>query len=177
MNSERKSKNLIIGLLCAIIGLMGIGFAALYSTLNISGSASLSNTWNVQITNIEVLEASENAIAGDPTFTATTANFNATLGEPGASVSYKITVTNSGSIDAVLSVVESGFENLDTDAIEYVLASENPAINSKLTSGSTHTFVVTAKYRAEATGVNAPTEAEKTKQFSLQLKYDQDLTA
>lgn len=177
MNSERKSKNLVIGLLCAIIGLMGIGFAALYSTLNISGSASLSNTWNVQITNIEVLDASTNAIAGEPTFNATTANFAATLGEPGASVSYKITVTNSGSIDAVLAAVESGFENLDTDAIEYTLASENPALNSKLASGATHTFVVTAKYRDNAIGENAPTEAEKTKQFSLQLTYNQDLTA
>lgn len=177
MNIERKSKNIIIGLLCAIIVMMGIGFSSLRSELEISGGASLSNTWNVRITNIEVLNASANANAGDPTFNATSANFSASLSQPGDSVSYKITVTNSGSIAAVLSEIDSAFESNVNDPIVYTLAAENPGLNSKLASGSTHTFVITASYNTAATGENAPTEDQKTKDFSLQLTYNQDLTA
>ena len=174
---KRKNKNIIIGALCGIILFMGIGFATLRSELQISGGVSLSNTWNVQITNIEVLSVSDNADAGNPTFNATSANFNATLSAPGDSVSYKITVTNSGSIDAVLSSIDEGFETLETDAIIYTLSQENPALNSKLASGETHAFVLTASYNTAATGENAPTEAEKTKDFSLQLTYNQDLSS
>lgn len=177
MNHERKNKNIIIGLLFTIITFMGIGFATLYSELQIEGGTSLSNTWNVQITNIEVLNSSDNANAGNPTFNATAANFNASLSAPGDYVSYKITVTNLGSIDAVLTSIEEGFESLETDSIVYTLAEENPDLNSPLISGSTHTFVVTATYKEEAVGENAPTEEEQTKDFSLQLTYNQDLTA
>ena len=177
MNSERRHKNIVIVLLCTIIALMGIGFATLRSEIKIEGGAALSNTWNVQITNIEVLNKSENANAGEPTFNATAANFSATLSTPGDFVTYKITVTNSGSIDATLTSVEEGFESLDTEAISYTLAPENPSLNAKLASGSTLTFVVTATYKANAVGENAPTESEKSKDFSLQLTYNQDLTA
>ena len=57
MESERKSKGIIIGVLCAVIVFMSIGFAALSSQLTIRGNATISDTWNVQITNIEKKEA------------------------------------------------------------------------------------------------------------------------
>ena len=177
MNGERKSRNLIIGLLFAIIVFMGVGFATLYSDLQITGSATLSNTWNVQITDISVENKTETANAGTPTANSTTADFAAVLEKPGDYVTYKVTVTNAGSIDAVLTSVSEGFANQDTDSIEYVLSSDNPKATAKLTSGSTHTFIVTATYKSSATGENAPTEEEKTKQFSLQLTYNQDLTS
>lgn len=177
MNNERKSKNIVIGLLCAIIVLMGIGFATIFSELKIEGGASLSNTWNVQITNIEVESTTGKANGGSPYPTGTTANFNATLEEPGDSVTYKVTVTNGGSINAVLTAVTEGFTNQETDAIEYTLAESNPDEEAKLTSGDTHTFLVTATYKSTAVGENAPTEEEKTKSFNLQLKYEQDLTS
>ena len=177
MNSERRGKNIVIGLLCAIIVFMGVGFAAIYSELNITGNTTITNTWNVQITNIEVVSAVGKASAGNPTYTATAANFNAALEEPGDSVTYNVTVSNKGSIDAILAEISSGFENKDSDAIEYTLSSLNPAVNAKLASDSTHTFVVTATYKENAIGENAPTEEEKNKAFSLQLKYEQDLTS
>lgn len=176
MNNERKSKNIVIGLLCAVIVLMGIGFASIFSDLEIKGGTSLSNTWNVQITNIEAVDTKGKANPGTPTRTATTANFNATLEEPGDAVTYEVTVTNNGSINAVLTTINKVFDNLDTDAIEYTLSEQNPVINAKLASGETHTFTVTATYKSTAIGENAPTEQEKTKAFSLQLKYEQDLT-
>ena len=142
MNSERKGRNLVIGLLCAIIIFMGVGFATLYSNLEIAGSVTLSNTWNVQITDISIESTTDTADAGTPTFNSTTANFNATLEQPGDSVTYKVTVTNSGSIDAVLTSVNEGFANQDTDSIEYVLSSDNPVATDKLASGDTHTFIV-----------------------------------
>lgn len=177
MNNERKSKNIVIGLLCAIILFMGIGFAALYSEIKIEGSTTISNTWNVQITNIEVVSTSGNANAGAQSFTGTTANFNATLMEPGDSITYKVTVKNKGSIDAVLAVIADNTVRNEADSIEYTLSSENPKVDDKLASDEVHTFVVVASYKETAVGENAPTESTKTKDFSLQLKYEQDLTS
>ncbi len=177
MNSERKGKNIIIGLLCATIVFMGIGFAALSSVLTINGTANIASTWNVKITNISVKETTGKAEAGTPTFNATSANFTTTLNEPGDSVSYEVTVTNGGTIDAVLASINEGFTNSDDDAIEYTLKEENPKANDKLLSGATHKFIVTATYKATATGDKAPTDDKLTKDFSLQLTYNQDPTA
>lgn len=177
MNTERKTRNIVIGLLCAILLFMGIGFATLRSDLEITGNASISNTWNVQITDIQVQNTTGKAVAGTPTFNATSANFEAMLAEPGDSVTYNVTVTNGGSINAVLTSVSEEFANLDTDSIVYTLAESNPKATDKLAAGETHNFIVTATYKESAVGENAPTEAEKTKAFSLQLVYNQDLTS
>ncbi|MGN0973556.1 MAG: hypothetical protein ACI4OT_02305 [Bacilli bacterium] len=177
MNSERKGKNIVIGLLCATIVFMGIGFAALSSVLTINGTANVANTWNVQITDITVTDTTGKADAGTPTHNATTANFEATLNEPGDSVTYEVTVTNGGSINAVLASVDPVFTNAEDDAIVYTLADDNPTANAKLASGATHTFVVTATYKADATGEKAPSADKLTKSFSLQLTYNQDPTA
>lgn len=177
MNNERKGKNIIIGLLCATIVFMGIGFAALSSVLTINGTANIASTWNVKITNITVQDTTGKAEAGTPTYNATSANFTTTLNEPGDSVTYEVTVTNGGTIDAVLASASEGFTNSDDDAIEYTLAESNPATNSKLESGQTQKFVVTATYKATAVGDKAPTGDKLTKDFSLQLTYNQDPTA
>ena len=177
MESERKSKGIIIGVLCAVIVFMSIGFATLSSQLKINGNATISDTWNVQITNIEKKEASTGATATpDPTFTATTANFNVSLKEPGDYAIYTVTVKNTGSLDAVLTTITETEGEGGSAAIKYTVT---PGAGSE--QGSTlaktngiHTFDVKVEYLSTAVGENAP-EANASKSLSVTLDYNQKI--
>lgn len=175
MESERKSKGIIIGVLCAVIVFMSIGFAALSAQLTINGNATISDTWNVQITNIEKKEGSTGATAtSDPTFTATTANFNVSLKEPGDYAIYTVTVKNTGSLDAVLTRITEAEGEGGSAAIKYTVT---PGAGSE--QGSTlaktngiHTFDVKVEYLSTAVGENAP-DANASKSLSVTLDYNQ----
>lgn len=178
MSSERKSRNVIIGLLCAIIVFMGVGFAAsLSSILKINGNAEITGTWNVKITGITATNTTGKAEAGNPTFTSTTATFKATLKEPSDSVTYKVTVQNNGSIQAKLDDVVEALGSENNDAIVYTLSSSNPAKGTTLAPGASQTFDVTVTYAADAQGDKAPTEEELSQTMTLTLTYVQDTAA
>lgn len=178
MSSERKSRNVIIGLLCAIIVFMGVGFAAsLSSILRINGSADITGTWNVKITGITASNPIGKAEAGNPTFTSTTATFNAKLKEPSDSVTYTVTVQNNGTIKAKLDDVVEALGSQSNDAIVYTLSSSNPARGTSLAPGATQTFDVTVTYAADAQGDKAPTEDELSQTMTLTLTYVQDTAA
>lgn len=175
MESERKSKGIIIGVLCAVIVFMSIGFAALSAQLTISGNATISDTWNVQITNIEKKESSTGAEeTSQPTFTATTANFNVSLKEPGDYAIYTVTVKNTGSLDAVLTRITENEGAGGSAAIKYTVT---PAAGSEQGSDlpkttGTHTFDVKVEYLSTAVGENAP-EANASKSLTVTLDYNQ----
>ena len=175
MESERKSKGIIIGVLCAVIVFMSIGFAALSSQLTINGNATISDTWNVQITNIEKKEASTGATTtSDPTYTATTANFNVSLKEPGDYAIYTVTVKNTGSLDAVLTQITENEGEGGSAAIKYTVtpgAGSEQGSDLPKTTG-THTFDVKVEYLSTAVGENAP-EANASKSLTVVLDYNQ----
>lgn len=175
MESERKSKGIIIGVLCAVIVFMSIGFAALSSQLTINGNATISDTWNVQITNIEKKESSTGVTETDqPTHTATTANFNVSLKEPGDYAIYTVTVKNTGSLDAVLTRITETEGEGGSAAIKYTVT---PAAGSQQGSDlpkttGTHTFDVKVEYLSTAVGENAP-EVGASKSLTVTLDYNQ----
>lgn len=178
MSGERKSRNVIIGLLCAIIVFMGVGFAAsLSSILTINGDAEITGTWNVKITDITATNVTGKANAGTPTATATTANFNATLAEPGDSVTYKVTVQNNGTLTAKLDDIAEVLDDSTNTAIVYSYGTSNPTKGTTLAPGATHTFEVTVTYPTTAVGDNAPTSAQLNNGLTLTLSYVQDTTA
>lgn len=175
MESERKSKGIIIGVLCAVIVFMSIGFAALSSQLTINGNATISDTWNVQITDIVKKESSTGVTeTASPTHTATTANFNVSLKEPGDYAIYTVTVKNTGSLDAVLTRITENEGEGGSAAIKYTVtpgAGSEQGSDLPKTTG-THTFDVKVEYNANAVGENAP-EAGASKSLSVVLDYNQ----
>ena len=97
--SRRQKNNLIIGGLCCVLVLMGIGYAAFSSQLKINGTSSISSSWNVLITDItsgSIVGGASNA--SEPTHTNTTATFSTSLVSPGDSITYTITVENTGNV-------------------------------------------------------------------------------
>lgn len=175
MESERKSKGIIIGVLCAVIVFMSIGFAALSSQLKINGNATISDTWNVQIASITKKEGSTGVTeTAQPTHTATTANFNVSLKEPGDYAIYTVTVKNTGSLDAVLTRITETEGEGGSAAIKYTVT---PAAGSEQGSDlpkttGTHTFDVKVEYLSTAVGENAP-EANASKSLTVTLDYNQ----
>ena len=101
--TKRKKNNIIIGSLLAVVLLMAVGYAAFSSVLNISGTGSISSSWNIKITNVEVSNTVGDASDGVGTiFEDLTATINSNLVSPGDSITYDVTVRNDGSLDAVL---------------------------------------------------------------------------
>ena len=99
----KNKKTIIIGILIAIIALMGIGYAALAQVLTINGTATVTGTWDVRITGIEVGDiGGATDAANSPSFTATSATFSVELAYPTAYVAYLVTIENRGTIDARL---------------------------------------------------------------------------
>lgn len=101
-----KKNHIIIMALVGIIFVMSLAFAAFSSLLTINGTATVDNSWNVEIINIisknKIGSASNN---GEPVYTKTSATFKTTLVSPGDSMTYDVTIKNKGTIDAKLSKI------------------------------------------------------------------------
>ena len=124
-----RQRNIIIGGLCAIVLLMVVGYAAFNSVLNIKGTSNITSSWNVEITNIEVFKKSGGASdnSGSPTYDNTnglTATFNTNLTSPGDYATYKIEVTNKGSLNAILSSITGPTSN-NSDIVFYLNKDQN----------------------------------------------------
>ena len=156
MNNEKhesRNKNILIGALLAVILIMGVGYAAFAQQLTINGTASISSTWQVELTDIEstghtgtgvdVPYAAGTAEDGTQLVNSTTAQFKADLKSPGDSVTYTVTVENKGNIDAeVGSITFTEGNEAAPISYSYTGISEGDPLNA---SGNT-TFTVTVTY-------------------------------
>ncbi|MDD6879179.1 MAG: hypothetical protein PUD59_03000, partial [bacterium] len=114
-----KSKNIIIAVLCGFMVLMGVSYSLLSQQLTINSTAGINSTWNIEITNINVINTkgyAENdeqgtSIAADKA----NANLSAKFQAPGDSITYEIEVSNLGTIAGKIQniVVNQVGENQD----------------------------------------------------------------
>ena len=164
---DRKKRNIIIGALCSLLVFMGIGYAILSQTLNISGIANMKGNWNVKITNMELLSENKTGRAEEVshTFTDTTATFTADLYMPGDSIEYRVTVENQGNIDAVLKSITP----TTTNKSEGIKFSHSEIDNTVLTAGKTITFTMKVEFLEDATSIP---KVENVK-YNLELVYVQ----
>ena len=164
---DRKKRNIIIGALCCLLVFMGIGYAILSQTLNISGIANMRGNWNVKITNMELLSENKTsrAVEVSHSFTDTTATFTADLYMPGDSIEYRVTVENQGNIDALLkSIIPT-----TTNRSEGIKFSHSEIDNTVLTAGKTITFTMKVEFLENATSIP---NVENVK-YNLELVYVQ----
>lgn len=183
----KDSKNLIIGMLCAVVCVMAVAYAAFQTTLTINGTATISSTWNVAITAIDctatAVEGGQ-AAAVTKSFTATTAQFDFTFNQPGDTGHCDVTISNTGSLDArvksIDTVVKDGagvskndgsLDVTDADLIKYSLS--GIAVGDTLAATKTQTYKIDAAYDADATG--SATDATKTKTVTVTIGYEQKL--
>lgn len=160
-------KTIIITLLLGLSVLMVIGYAAFNTTLNINGTAAITSTWDVEITNVTVKEVNGSAIpSGTPVYNKTAANFRAELISPSDSVVYEVTVSNLGSLDAKVESIEMTDSNNPAIRFETQGILENDLLKAK----EEQKFLVTIAYDDEVT-----TQPENlTGSLSVKLNYVQN---
>lgn len=144
-----KTNKIIVLLVLLVISVMSIGYAIFATQLNINGKGKITGDWNVKITGIEAIEVSDGCSSGEPTFTDTTATFDASLEKPGDKVTYKITVQNLGTIDANLKNI--AFTDDENGSSAIIHSNTNPS--DVLNSGEETTFTVTVSYDEDYTEV------------------------
>ena len=164
----KDKKKLLIGILSALVCVMVVGYALLAQELTINGRASIDSTWKVEITNITQKEINGGVIEKSKSYTATTANFDIGFTQPGDYVIYDIEVTNSGTLDAVISNI-----NVVTD--------NNPAIiytTSGLKRGDTiskngNKKYLTVKIEYDSNVTSQPQNNDND--ITIEMDYQQDL--
>ena len=160
-------RNYIIMGLCAILVIMGVGYAAFQSQLKISGTSNITSDFAVRITSI-----TPNSIVGGAadkpdvtTHTDTTATFGTTLQSPGDSITYDVVIENQGTIDAVLKTINK------TDTSNSAILFETSGVNEgdELGVGESATMKVKVTYNPAVT--SQPTNLESS--LKVTLDYEQ----
>lgn len=161
-----------------------VGYAALSTTLSITGKGTLSkNSWDIHFENLVIVGNGASAVTTAPTIdsTKTKVSFNITLSKPGDSYEFTVDAVNKGTIDAML----SGFSatSLTADQQKYltytVTYSDGATISTKdyLKKGTSETIRVKVRFKEDLTSADLPTSAE-TLNLTATLVYVQaDSTA
>ena len=182
---RKNYKPMIIGILCALIVVMAVGFALLREQLTINGTSHIDSNWNIRITNISVQDTHsiyntnpvvDNEASGDCTTRtngacdSTSANFNVSLQSPGDYIIYRVTVTNSGTLDGVVESIDLSNESNSNTAIQ--VTKEGLDVGDKiLKTNGTNTVDIKVMYNP-----NVETQPNNlTATITLTINYQQDL--
>lgn len=161
-----------------------VGYAALSTTLSITGKGTLSkNSWDIHFENLVIVDNGASVVTTAPTIdsTKTKVSFNITLSKPGDTYEFTVDAVNKGTIDAML----SGFSatSLTADQQKYltytVTYSDGATISTKdyLKKGTSETIRVKVRFKEDLTSADLPTSAE-TLNLTATLVYVQaDSTA
>ena len=139
---EAKHKNMLIVALLALVMIMAVGYAAFAQNLNINSTSEVSSKWEVKITNIAVKKvmvggveqdditgtaSNKTTFAVDEDFPSTSATineagtmarFSSELRSPGDSITYDVTITNSGTLNAKVGDIQFEEANATTHCIK-----------------------------------------------------------
>ena len=166
MHRENKKRKIIIFSLVGILLLMAVGYSAFKTNLNITGTSNITSVWDVRITNVKIKETSglaENV--GDlDSYTNLEANMEANFYEPGDYITYTVTVSNKGTLDAMLDSVKLNMP--EQEVINFKV--EGATSKEKLPAGSSKDIDVTMEY----TGNNP--EDVGSVEADVNLDYVQD---
>ena len=161
-----------------------VGYAALSTTLSITGKGTLSkNSWDIHFENLVIVDNGASVVTTAPTIdsTKTKVSFNITLSKPGDTYEFTVDAVNKGTIDAML----SGFSatSLTTDQQKYltytVTYSDGATISTKdyLKKGTSETIRVRVRFRDDLTSADLPSSAETLNLTATFVYVQADSTA
>lgn len=161
-----------------------VGYAALSTTLSITGKGTLSkNSWDIHFENLVIVDNGASAVTTAPTIdsTKTKVSFNITLSKPGDTYEFTVDAVNKGTIDAML----SGFSatSLTTDQQKYltytVTYSDGATISTKdyLKKGTSETIRVRVRFKDDLSATDLPSSAETLNLTATFVYVQADSTA
>ena len=151
---RRKRNNIIIGTLCAVLVLMGVGYAILSTTLNIGGTANIKGDFDIHFTRIEkssstitdttLLSTMDNGTGITENTSNHEGTFTAVLQKPTDYVIYDVVVANTGSIDGYLTFTfgdkHDNFDYYkDFYSVEFIRDDVTPEIKADILQNGTFT--------------------------------------
>ena len=160
MENERKTK--VISLVAVIVAVLGltIAFAAMSRTLRINGTGKMDPVnWDIYFTNLSSATTKGEAQAsGTPSLAtkgAEISNLNATLKQPGDSVSWTVDIKNDGDIDAEISQINlPTLTNRNNQIFEFSATYTNEyehghtiTVGDMLYAGETRNITIVFKYK------------------------------
>ena len=196
----KDSKNIVIGLLCTVLCVMAVAYAAFSTSLEINGTATISSTWNVAIQDIQCTTEKGNSngvnvtaptVKGQGT---TSAEIGVSFNQPGDKMTCKVIIANNGTLEAKLvsiattpEVIENGDgkgELTINDFIHYTIGEGDDDVKvtetlaAKGDTVSTHTYTIVAEYvdvvDENNNSVALPTGAT-SREITVQFNYVQNL--
>ena len=170
------SSKLIIIVLLLAFG-MGIGYAAISTTLTIDGTSDIdSASWNVHFENVQVTSGSVTATT--PVISnETSVSFSANLANPGDFYEFTVDVVNVGTLDAkldgigILPALTQEQQNYLYYTVTYLDGSDIFE-NDPLYSGTTKKLLIRCEYLIQTDTSLYPTE-DTSFNFSVSLTYVQ----
>lgn len=161
-----------------------VGYAALSTTLSITGKGTLSkNSWDIHFENLVIVDNGASVVTTAPTIdsTKTKVSFNITLSKPGDSYEFTVDAVNKGTIDAML----SGFSatSLTTDQQKYltytVTYGDGATISTKdyLKKGTSETIRVRVRFKDDLSATDLPSSAETLNLTATFVYVQADSTA
>ena len=165
-----KSEHFLIGTIVVSVFLMlGIGYALLSQTLQITGTANITSKWKILFTSAEEKEMVNATTQLKEITDDTTLTLNVELTQPGAKATYDVVVANQGDLDAVLSKIEGVEETNSSDPLPIKVHLENIAEGDPLLKGEEKTFQVIVEWDASQDF----NETNMKKEISITLTYEQ----
>ena len=190
IRSERDKRTYLIIALCAILVVMGVGYAAFSSLLTINGTANISNSWCVGFDNtkIDTMEVTKGVSTGEnPTGTMTysgtacgstlqpNSSLNAHFYQPGDQIEYTLTITNKSTVTAAIKSILVDNESVTSNTtkkknnITYIV--EMPAKTTLDVNEST-TMKIIAKFQNET--VVTENVKGQTETIEVKINAEQD---
>ena len=190
IRSERDKRNYLIIALCAILVVMGVGYAAFSSLLTINGTANISNSWcvgfdNTQTSAMQITKGVSTGTqpTGSMSYSGTAcgstlqpnSSLNAHFYQPGDQIEYTLTITNKSSVTAAIKSILVDGESVTSNTtkkknnITYIV--EMPEKTTLGVNEST-TMKVIAKFQNE-TDVTGNVNGE-TQTIEVKINAEQD---
>lgn len=152
MRNSRNVRTLLVGIACALLLFMGVGYASFQEDMKETGTVNAGDTWKMMYDTIQVeLKEGSKAISHQAMLDASkkTAIFDITLNQPGDTISYILTVVNKGNIDAIVESIEviedSEDEVVTVSPILYTV--EGLSSGAMIPAGTKANFTVSEEYK------------------------------
>ena len=190
IKSERDKRTYLIIALCAILVIMGVGYAAFSQMLTINGTANITNSWCVGFDNTKQNTYTTKAgITGGTTPTGSMSYSGTACGtnlvpassltahfyQPGDEIEYTLTIVNKSTVTAAIKSILVDNESVTSNTtkkkgnITYIV---NMPESTTLAPNASTTMTVIAKFQNE-TDVTGNVNGE-TKTIEVKINAEQD---
>ncbi len=156
MYREKRRNKIIILILIGIMCIMGVGYAAFKTSINITGTTDISSSWDIKIISADAIDTNGTGENVKNTYNDLSASLEANLYEKGDYVEYSIIVENKGTFDAKLETI--GITNSNNEAVK--ITGTGLTKGQTLYQNSTATLKVKIEYNSSYEGDASGTSGE-----------------